>query len=98
MKSACVFVPTKRLLIALPILLMLLFGDDYLWLRFRISHPEAGKALDTVEFYWATPLKDGKEEIFLDQPQTETCVHSLFPHLGHKPCWYGGEQTVRVIR
>ena len=37
--------------------------------------------------YYATDVKGGKVEVFYDQPQTQTCVHSLFPHGGYKPCW-----------
>jgi hypothetical protein len=51
-----------------------------------------------VQFYWATPIKGGKEEIFFDQPQMETCARSLFPHFGYRPCWYSGGKTVREIR
>jgi hypothetical protein len=30
-------------------------------------------------------------------PQTELCVRSLFPHLGHSPCWYVSRRTVKII-
>jgi hypothetical protein len=50
-----------------------------------------------VTFYVATPLKNGKLDIFYDQPQTEVCVYSLLPHAGYRPCWYAARQTVRTI-
>jgi hypothetical protein len=89
---------TKRALIVASALLMVLYVIDFLWLQHRVNHPTAGKAFDTVKFYWAATLKGGKVEIYYDQPQTETCVCSLFPHLGYRPCWYVGRMTVRVVR
>jgi hypothetical protein len=32
--------------------------------------------------------KDGKTEYEEGDPETQTCVNSLFPHLGYSPCWY----------
>ncbi len=98
MKFSHITAMVKVILIAVPILLATLYGVDYLWFRIRVSHPQAGPSLGTVRFFLATPIKGGREEIFFDQPQTETCARSLFPHLGHNPCWYSGRRTVRVIR
>jgi hypothetical protein len=98
MKFSRVSAMLKRTLVTVPILMSALYAGDYLWLRFRMSHPEAGPALGTVQFYWATAIKGGREEIFSDQPQMETCARSLFPHLGYKPCWYSSGKTIRVIR
>jgi len=36
-------------------------------------------------------------EIFTDEPQTETCVHSLFPHDGYRACWYIPHGAVKQI-
>jgi len=79
-------------------LLLILYAADDFWLRLRMRRPEAGAAFAAVQFYWATSIKGGKEEIFFDQPQSEICVRSLFPHLGYRPCWYSSGKTVRVIR
>ncbi len=98
MKFNRIIAVLKIILVAAPVLIAALYAADYLWLRLRMNRPDAGQALATIQFYWATPIKGGKEEIFFDQPQTETCVRSLFPHLGHNPCWYCEDKTVRVIR
>jgi hypothetical protein len=98
MKFAHVSARLKAILIAAPMLFVVLYAVDYLWLRFRMSHPQAGQAFEIVRFYWATPIKGGKEEIFFDQPQTETCARAIFPHLGYSSCWYSEHKTVRVIR
>jgi hypothetical protein len=50
-----------------------------------------------VTSYYGTALKDGKMEIFTDQPQVETCAHSLFPHSGYRPCWYAARNNVKPI-
>ena len=49
---------------------------------------------ETLVFYLATPLKNGRVEVFYDQPQTEICVHALFPHFGRRPCWYARRQRI----
>jgi len=48
-------------------------------------------------FYYATLRKDGRVEIFWDQPQTEICVRSLLPHAGYRPCWYARRSPVRRV-
>ena len=30
-----------------------------------------------------------------DEPESRTCVHSLFPHLGQPPCWYAERRNVK---
>jgi hypothetical protein len=70
---------------------------DAAWARYRLARaPERGP-LDQTTVYDATPLKNGKLEIFYDYPQTEVCLHSLFPHFGYVPCWYLVRHKVRVI-
>ena len=88
----------KRTVIGALLLMAALYAGDYLWLRLRMNHPKAGLAFGTVRFYWATPTKNGRVEVFFDTPETETCAHSIFPHLGYTPCWYSKGRTVRVIR
>ena len=46
---------------------------------------------------YATTLKNGKLEIFYNQPQTEVCIHAIFPHAGYRPCWYATRNTVRTV-
>jgi hypothetical protein len=40
-----------------------------------------------VQPYYAVPQKDGKTEFILLDPEVDTCVQSLLPHLGQPPCW-----------
>jgi hypothetical protein len=73
----------KRILaVALLAVVVVYLGDD-LSLRFR-------NPFGTVQIkrYYAIPQKDNKTEFYLGDPETQTCVHSLFPHRGYSPCWY----------
>ena len=60
--------------------LVVLYLADYALLRHKMSNPDQTVAYGTITSFYGTATKGGKMEIFTDQPQTETCVHSLFPH------------------
>jgi hypothetical protein len=64
-------------------------GDD-LSVRTRMSHRTATDPVETLSLrpVYAVPRKDGKAEFDFGDPQTQTCVHAIFPHLGYNPCWY----------
>jgi hypothetical protein len=85
----------KRMITAVVVCLVLIYAIDYLLLHHKISNPDQTVAFGTITTFYATPTKDGKMEIFTDQPQTETCVHSLFPHSGYRPCWYASRGIVK---
>ena len=71
---------------------------DYAVLRYRIAHSAgANSALGTVTILYGAPLKDGKVEVFTDQPQLKVCVHSIFPHLGYPTCWYARSHAVQIV-
>lgn len=78
----------KTALIVVVVSLALLYAGDYASVRYRI--PRGRDPLGTVEVqpYYAVPLKGGKTEFMFLKPENQVCVHSLFPHLGHNPCWY----------
>jgi len=73
------------------------YATDYALLRHKMNQNHGADALGSVTSYYGTALKDGKMEIFTDQPQVETCVHSIFPHSGYRPCWYASRNTVKPI-
>src|SRR5262249_8782407 len=83
--------------VGLVLILGLLYIGDDLLVRYRMAHRVERDPLDQVTYYIATPLKNGRVEVFSDQPQTEVCVHALFPHLGYRPCWYVASHTVRRV-
>jgi len=41
-----------------------------------------------INKYYAVPQKNGKTEFEPGEPETQTCVNTIFPHLGYSPCWY----------
>lgn len=79
------------------ILLLTIYAGDYLSLRYQIPHGRPQFGQTTVETLYAIHEKDGKTEYQIGQPETDTCVHSLFPHFGDLPCWYAGRHTEKRI-
>jgi hypothetical protein len=75
------------------------YAGDYVWLRYRMNGANAGTALGAVEVrrYWEIPNKSGKFEYSFDPPVMQTCVHSLFPHLGYSPCWYVNREKLQRV-
>jgi hypothetical protein len=86
----------KRLLIAVVFVLSLPYVADYSVLRYRIARNSAFGTV-TIKPYYAVPLKGNKTEFIFIPPETQSCIHSLFPHLGYSPCWYLSRQTRKRI-
>ena len=74
-----------------------LYVGDYVVLRVRIARGGSNAALGSVTVVYGTALKDGRASLFTDQPQLETCVHSIFPHLEYPTCWYASRHSVQLI-
>ncbi len=70
---------------------------DYALLRIRIERGGVNAALGSVTVVYGAALKNGRATLFTDQPQLETCVHSIFPHLGYLPCWYASKHAVQIV-
>lgn len=91
--SKVLLIIAKRVLGVTLLLFALVYAGDYLFVRVRMAYPKAGAALGsvTMERLYAIPLKNGKTEYEFDAVKPEVivpCVHSLFPHMGYRPCWY----------
>lgn len=65
----------------------LLYTADYLSLRYRIPNREPFGSV-TVQRYYALHKSKQKTNFMFADPETQTCVRSLFPHSGYPPCWY----------
>lgn len=72
----------KRILLLLVLAMAAVYGADYLVAR---SRPLGSVQ---VQPYYAVPQKDGKIEFIMLDPEVDSCVNSLLPHLGQQPCWY----------
>jgi hypothetical protein len=84
---------TKRVLIGVAAALAIFYCVDYLSVRVRLIHPKPADPFESLTStrILAIPEKDGKTELEVDvqnPQQTVICVHSLFPHFGHSPCWF----------
>lgn len=75
-----------------------LYLGDYAALRYRIARDWIPYDTVTVQVYYAVPQKTGKTEYDFQSSQQETCVTSMFPHLGDLPCWYARRHTDREIK
>jgi hypothetical protein len=70
---------------------------DSISVRAKMASNNSSAALGSVQYYPATQLKDGRVDVYYDSPQTETCVHAIFPHYGYNPCWYAKRKSVRLM-
>jgi hypothetical protein len=77
-------------------LFIALYAGDYLMLRYRIAAHGVEAASSSVPTYSAAPLKNGRLDVYYDQPQMQTCVRSIFPWLGYPPCWYLRRHTINL--
>jgi len=82
-----------KVIYALLMVIAVTYGYDYASVRRRMNSQKPGDPFDTVTYphILAIPEKGNKVEYALDAQspmETESCVHSLFPHYGYTPCWY----------
>jgi hypothetical protein len=74
-----------------------LYVCDYLSVRYRITKSRDPFGVVKIRRYLAIPLKNGKTEFAFQEPETQVCVNSLFPHMGYNPCWYVKRNNVKRI-
>jgi hypothetical protein len=86
----------KRALLVALVALGVVYAVEDLRLRFAATAARDSQT-ETLTFYYSTRLKNGRDQVFYDQPQTEVCVRAVFPHGGRRPCWYARRKPVRVI-
>jgi hypothetical protein len=88
----------KSSLVVLALLLAALYLYDYLSIRHRMSAHKDNDPFDTIVYphILAIPQKGNRVEYALDAVspmESQSCVHSLFPHFGYSPCWYVKHET-----
>ncbi len=66
---------------------ILLYAVDYAMLHFRVARNQGYDSVQ-VDIVYQIPQKGNKAEYVAADPQAQTCVRSIFPHLGFQPCWY----------
>jgi len=75
----------QRIVLALVAVVASIYRLDYFWLRMHL--PRAQQNV-TVYPYYSVKQRSGKSDFYMLDPQVQTCVDSLFPHMGSSPCWY----------
>jgi len=68
--------------------LALFYVGDYVLIRYRAAAHKNAYGAVAVQPYYAMHLKNGNTEFSFQPNETQTCVNSVFPHLGMTPCWY----------
>ncbi len=78
------------ILVALIAAIVVAYAGDYLSVRYRMAQNKGDDPLETIKIEptYAIPHKNGSAEIVIGDAESETCVRSLFPHMGFAPCWY----------
>ncbi len=71
----------RRIILYVLLSAAFLYGIDEALARLR-----SRGAVDVDVFYSVT-RKDNKVDFLRGDPQTETCVNSVLPHMGFRACW-----------
>lgn len=87
----------RRVAFLLLLGLAALYGGDYLAARYRIPNNRVTLGTVEVRTSYAVRLKNGKIEYSLGDTYDQTCLRSLFPHLGYETCWYLRRHPENVI-
>ena len=74
-----------------------LYGGDYLSARYRIPGNRQTLGSVEVQTFYAVRQKDGRIEYLLGASEVQSCLRSLFPHLGYAPCWYLSRHATKRI-
>jgi hypothetical protein len=87
----------ERIATALLVIVGIYYVGEFISIKYRI--PASREPLGTVQVtqLYAVLQKDGKTEYEAGEPQTQTCVNSIFPHLGYSPCWYVERHKVQQV-
>ena len=75
----------RRIVTGVALLVCVLYIGDYISVTYASHAP-----LDKVQItkFYAVPQKGGKTSYEPAEPESQTCVNSIFPHFGYNPCWY----------
>ena len=87
----------KRIATAVVLVLLVLYGGDYLWLRYRMATNRNPFGSVTRDVYYTVKLKSGKTEFSSGGQQAFECPNSLLPQYGEKPCWLARRQKEQQI-
>jgi hypothetical protein len=86
-----------RILLAIVGLLVVVYAGDFCSVRYKIPASRSQFGQVTVNTMYVIHVKGGKTQYQPGDQETDTCVHSLFPHMGFSPCWYATRHTDKLI-
>ncbi len=78
-------------------LLAILFAVDYCAVRYGIARGRSPFGQVVIKPVYVIHEKNGRVEYQFADPETATCVRSLFPHMGYSPCWFLSRHTEKQI-
>jgi len=87
----------KRIAIAVALVVLVLYGGDYLWLRYRMATNRNPFGSVIRDVYYSVKLKNGKTEFSSGGQQAFECPNSLLPQYWEKPCWLARRQKEQQI-
>jgi hypothetical protein len=87
----------RRLPVIVIALALAVYAGDFISVHYGIPKGRAQFGSVRVQRYYAVKLKNQRTELMFQPPQTQSCVHSLFPQLGASPCWYVERHTTQRI-
>jgi hypothetical protein len=86
-----------RILVGLIVAVCVVYVGDDLSARFRIPGNRDPFGTLTVKRYYAISEKNNRIQLLPADPETVTCVYSLFPHFGYSPCWYASRTKQKQV-
>jgi hypothetical protein len=87
----------RRMVLGVIVAVCLVYVGDDLSARFRIPGNRNPLGTVQVDRYYAIPEKNNRVQFLPADPETVTCVHSLFPHFGYSPCWYASRTKQKRV-
>lgn len=87
-----------RLAVGIVIAVLLVYAADAVWVRLRMANHQDPTSAIQVRITYAIPQKNGRIAYSKGDTESQSCVRSLFPHLGLDPCWYVERHTTKEIR
>lgn len=82
----------KRTLLFVGLAAVVLYGGDYLRLRYRMATNRDAFGSVTRTVYYSVKLKSGKTEFSYGGQQDFECPNSLLPQYWEEPCWVAKRQ------
>ncbi len=93
--------PVKRIaiitILVLAGMVVTLYVGDYAVLRYKLAVKGNAFGVVSVSSYYAVGEKNNKTEYIFKDREDQTCVRSIFSHLGYLPCWYLNRHTEKQI-